>query len=326
MTKYLKYASGSLLGALIADAAGATLEFLGHKPTSNELSHALTLPGGGALGTAPAQITDDGELTLALCHALMNQPTYPLQRVAQHYRRWLLSRPFDVGSTTHNALGQGDLHSPTLADEMIARSKELNSASQANGSLMRASALGVWAARVSLDQAVKAALLDAQLTHPNLVCQWSAAAYVVAIRSLMLAPGKAEQAFTAAMAVVQASNDEGAQMVGQWLHQAKGDTLPKCTPMQGHVRIAFIHAFHHLLRATPYVEAIRSTMAGGGDTDTNACIVGGLIGALHGRAGIREDMVQSLLNCDTALGHLRPAWLQTRGLDLVIERLVGLSK
>ena len=48
------------------------------------------------------------------------------------------------------------------------------------------------------------------------------------------------------------------------------------------------HAFRHLVAKTPYVEALRETLAGGGDTDTNACIVGGLIGALHGEAGVPE--------------------------------------
>ena len=31
------------------------------------------------------------------------------------------------------------------------------------------------------------------------------------------------------------------------------------------------------------------TLAGGGDTDTNGCIVGGLLGTLHGEGGIPEQ-------------------------------------
>ena len=53
-------------------------------------------------------------------------------------------------------------------------------------------------------------------------------------------------------------------------------------PNTGFVRIAFTHAFRHLRAETAYAEALRERLAGGGDTDTNGCIVGGLLGALHG--------------------------------------------
>ena len=52
------------------------------------------------------------------------------------------------------------------------------------------------------------------------------------------------------------------------------------------VRIGFTHAFFHLLEQSTFENALRETLAGGGDTDTNACIVGALLGALHGIDGI----------------------------------------
>ena len=87
----LSNAQGALLGALIGDAAGATLEFLGRIPTPVDLDHALTLPGGGVLRLAPGQITDDGELTLALARALCDAQEYPTEQVARHYQRWISS-------------------------------------------------------------------------------------------------------------------------------------------------------------------------------------------------------------------------------------------
>jgi len=44
------------------------------------------------------------------------------------------------------------------------------------------------------------------------------------------------------------------------------------------VKYGFVHAFRHLRLGTPYVAAITETLLGGGDTDTNACIMGGLSG------------------------------------------------
>ena len=179
-------AQGCIIGAMVGDASGATLEFLGRKPTSIEVENALKLVGGGVWNTAPGQITDDGELLLALLQALIGKNEYPSLDVAINYRRWYLSVPFDIGYTTDNALFDGDIENPNLADLILRNARRSNMDSKANGALMRISPLGVWSTRVDIDSAVAAARLDARLTHPNLSCQWSNAAYVVAIRHLML--------------------------------------------------------------------------------------------------------------------------------------------
>jgi ADP-ribosylglycohydrolase len=95
-----------------------------------------------------------------------------------------MSEPFDVGNATRNAFGSGELQSPLLADEMLGNAARRNIESKANGSLMRLSALGAWSINVPMHEAVTAAKLDARLSHPNPTCQWSAAAYVIAIRHL----------------------------------------------------------------------------------------------------------------------------------------------
>ena len=40
-------ALGAILGALAGDAAGAVLEFIGHKPSPPEVERAMRYPGGG---------------------------------------------------------------------------------------------------------------------------------------------------------------------------------------------------------------------------------------------------------------------------------------
>jgi len=89
------------------------------------------------------------------------------------------------------------------------------------------------------------------------------------------------------------------------------------------VKIAFTHAFHHLRQATPYEDALIEVLSGGGDTDTNACIVGGLSGALHGFNDLPHEMVQALVNCNTQLGRPRPQWLTTNDLISLAD---GLSR
>lgn len=278
-------AQGCLVGAFVGDSAGARLEFIGHRPDDTQLDDALAMNGGGVFRVAPGQVTDDGELTLSLARALVGQKAYPRDKVASNYRAWFASRPFDIGHATSAALGGAAVDSSEIADAVAARAAQHNHSSKANGALMRASPLGIWSARLTEGEAVTAARLDATLTHPNLTCQWANAAYVLAVRHLMLNPGDAVGAFAHAQLVIDGGTDDGAKEVRLWLNDARQGVMPDCHPLAGFVRIAFTHAFLHLLRETPFEVALREVLSGGGDTDTNACILGGLVGARVGLAG-----------------------------------------
>lgn len=324
---HLPNAQGALLGALIGDAVGATLEFLGRPPTLDDIDHALSLPGGGALSVAPGQITDDGELTLALARALIGAQEYPIESAARNYLRWISSSPFDVGNATRMAMDCRRQEPTPLHMQMRANALQHNQESKANGALMRSSPLGIWSVCLDERAAVDAALSDAGLTHPNPTCQWANAAYVCALRHLTLFPGDAPGAFQAALRALtqDADSNASATEVKAWLEDAQAGRLPNCHPMAGFVRIAFTHAFFHLVKESSFETALRSTLAGGGDTDTNACIVGALVGALYGIKGIPVGLIEGVLQCDTRLGHARPAWLQAGdALDLA-ARLCNLS-
>lgn len=87
---------GCVIGALVGDAAGAYLEFIGHKPSPEEVEKALTMPGGGIWELAPGQITDDGELTLCLAQALQECDKFDLEKVSDWYNKWYASHPFEI--------------------------------------------------------------------------------------------------------------------------------------------------------------------------------------------------------------------------------------
>ncbi|MBQ0917748.1 ADP-ribosylglycohydrolase family protein [Hydrogenophaga aromaticivorans] len=322
MTNIIHLAQGCLLGALVGDAAGARLEFLGRKPTEVELADALAMKGGGVLRVAPGQVTDDGELTLALARALVDSPQFPREEVAASYRAWVDSSPFDMGQATSAALG-GPAHSTgSLADAISRRAAAHNMASKANGALMRASALGIWSTGLSMNDAAQAARDDASLTHPNPSCQWASAAYVVAIRHLLLNSGDGSGAFEQAKEALGTADEESEEVLS-WLEDAESGELPAAYPSAGFVRIAFCHAFHHLLRGHIYVQAVHQVLACGGDSDTNACIVGGLVGARVGISGIPENMTRAVLECDTTKGRPRPEWLSTRDALGIAQSLLG---
>ena len=206
---------------------------------------------------------------------------------------------------------------------MTEAARERCMGSKANGSLMRATPLAVWGAAHGRDDAalVAAAQQDARLSHPNAACVDACVAYVLAIASLIRRPGDA----ATALDVARAWSREGAcEEVRGWLDDADAGTLVPYSPQDGFVRIAFTHAFRHLRLGTGYVEALRETLAGGGDTDTNACIVGGLLGARWGASAIPESMRRAVLECDTRRGqNPRPESLHPRAAPAAIERLLG---
>ena len=84
----------------------------------------------------------------------------------------------------------------------------------------------------------------------------------------------------------------------------------------GYMKHGMVLSFYYLLLHSKregrlrYFDCIKEVISLAGDADTNACIVGGMVGALFGFKGIDEHMVKVTLSCDsTGEGNIRPDWL-----------------
>lgn len=329
-----KAAMGCLLGALVGDAAGATLEFLRHDPTSKDVAWAMSMPGGGRLKVAPGQITDDGELTLCLARALAECKTFDIERIAISYAEWIKSDSFDIGLTTSSSLGafRSGVGKDGYAAVMRRSAAKLCVNSKANGSLMRITPLGIWGHDLEISEIADYAKQDSALSHPNPSCGYAVACYSIAIATLIKHLGKRDLAFNNAKMWLNSQETfakENRQYsywkeVSSWLKDAESDRNVPYAPKIGFVKIAFTHAFRHLLLGSNYEDAIAETLSGGGDTDTNACIVGGLVGAAVGVDEIPQKMRDAVLNCDTSLGkHPRPDFLHPRQVEQLISQLLN---
>jgi len=313
-------AAGAVYGALIGDAAGGVLEFLGHRPTKSEAIKALEMPGGGVFGLAPGQFTDDGEMTVTLLANLASTSgIFDENQVANGYRNWARSEPFDIGIATSSALSGSDNQNSveSLVEEIRRKARDNNMNSKANGSLMRATPLGIAACRCTLDDTIIISRRDAEFTHPNEACIASTTAYVIAIRHLILSPKDSVGAIDAARSYLGKYNSE----VMQWLQNALDGELPEAQPQAGFVKIGFTYAFHFLFHDYGFKQAIIETLARGGDTDTNACIVGGLLGALNGFDKLPKLPLTKLLDCNTQKGQPRPDDYTISGVMTNLEKL-----
>ncbi len=327
----LDAALGAVLGALVGDAAGAVLEFLGRDVGPADVERALAMPGGGTWRVAPGQVTDDGELTICLLRALAESsadPTHFREAAALRYADWVASDPFDIGATTAASLGclrkepyrtNAEVQGAALTMEAAARERCM--ASKANGSLMRIAPLAVWAASRSRDEVLDAVRADVTLSHPNPSCVDAACAYVLAIASLVRTPGDVAQALEEATSWAAAHAGEE---VKTWLDEAAREVRVPYTPLDGFVRIGFTHAFRHLRRGTSYEAAIRETLSGGGDTDTNACIIGAMLGARWGASAIPLSMREAVLGSDHTRGaNRRPEALHPRDVPRLVREVLA---
>lgn len=333
------YAYGCLLGLFVGDAAGAPLEFLREKdPVKVEalVQKAMLMSGGGAIRVAPGQFTDDSELAIHLLRGLLGhspQDGFPTDDVAQQYIAWITSSPFDVGMTCSAAF-----YGAENAEDMQVTARTRSMGSQANGSLMRIAPLAIWAhARATTVELMTMARQEAQLSHPNVVCQDANAVYCVALAALLNSGrnsgGTVLERAAASIKSVEGVISEMDKTIKQWFNDSATLSLDGIivNSQIGHLKHAFILAFYFLRRATAFEVAITETCRKLGDSDTNAAIVGAMLGALHGSHGIPTRMSDPVLAFDcashtpslTGRGYTRPATYLTRDVMALLPALVG---
>ena len=297
-------AAGALAGQFVGDAFGAQYEF------SAPMGHVSDkIIGSPAFGTAPGQITDDGELAIELILSMLSRSgkpkVYQTSDAEANYKRWYKSKPFDMGRTTSMALCEN--------------SPQPDKKSQANGALMRISPLGVYASAQEHWESywyLSDARSDAAITHPNAACtacnQVFTRALVYAIRT-----GDKKDAFMEAKSC--ALKIGLASAVCDKIATADSAGTKDMDGVRGWVVFALINALHQMMTADSVKEAIINTVKLGGDTDTNAAIAGALAGAIHGFDSFPKDWIKTVQECDTTKG------CQPRSYQNAIRDIKGLT-
>ena len=333
----MEFFCGCLLGVFVGDAVGATLEGRSFTPSHLEILTALELPGGGVHRLAPGQITDDSELTIACGRGIINAYKnaseelieFPLHYIALEYVKWFRSHPFDIGNTCRAALTYttkvNTMAKPkkTVADSLRNSSQLKNAESKSNGSLMRCSVIAIWGHKLPISQLGECAYSDSLLTHVHPSCCEAVGCYVISCAHLFNNCRDYQGAIQVACEWLKSKNEHSE--VQQWIEEAKNGILLNATQQIGYVKIAFVLAYYHLSHQTDFIAAIKHTIAQGGDTDTNAAIVGGLLGAFHGEQAIPENVKMKVLSCDTTKGRPRPSEFLVDQFDDMIRQLVELA-
>lgn len=307
----MERAYGAFMGAAIGDAAGATLEFWTRGKITEEIAlNAMKMPGGGVLGVGKAQYSDDTELALSGAFAIYDKdPTlgFPVEDVAKGYSEWYHSKPFDMGGTCAKAFSTDRKLGGLLSNRMMMNAAKFSTTSEANGAVMRSVSIAIWSVGEPIEVIVHNAKMDAMLSHPSQVCQDVNAIIVLAIEYLIRNPGDNNGCIEYLDNYI--TYNVHTTKVRDWYFKDSLDISElDCTKNIGWVKWGFVMAIYYLRNNTPYETAIKEVLMRGGDTDTNCCVLGSVLGALEIN-GIPKYMLEPVLAFDPSKpgkGHKRP--------------------
>ena len=291
---------GALLGALIGDALGVPYEF--HRPeilpptASIEFTPPPDFPRSHPR-IAPGTWSDDGAQALALCASLLACGQLNVDDFAERLLAWYQDGycavdglVFDIGAQTGHAfanLKQG------VSPRDAGPAGEWDNG---NGSLMRVIPLALWH-RGSDAELLRDAFAQSAVTHGHMRSKLCCALYCLWVQRLLLADDDEQRsaAWGAAVAALRdlIHDDDAAQ---EALEMHIRPDQPATGAGSGYVvdslrsaRMIFDHVLARNEAATSSVErGLRSAVALGHDTDTTACVLGGLLGAAFGADALPE--------------------------------------
>lgn len=278
---------GGLVGLLVGDALGVPYEF--HPPDRLPPREELEMvPPAGfrrAHGGVPAGTwSDDGALALALTASLLEHGALDLDDLGARMLAWFENgaytpdgRVFDVGIQTSRALRA------IAGGESPERSGPDEERANGNGSLMRVLPLALFH-RGSLDELVHLAERQSVPTHRHprsLVC-----CSIYSVWARLELEGRAG-AFDAAVSEVRRVHaGDRVRLAEIDEHVRPEDTSPGTGT--GYV-VDTLRSARDLLRDERDFEGVvKGAVALGHDTDTTACVAGGIAGVRYGLEGIPE--------------------------------------
>lgn len=275
---------GGLIGLLVGDALGVPYEFSPPSTIPEKRNIDMSPPIGFARahdGVPAGTWSDDGAQTLVLFDALLKNSALDLHQFSDGLLAWYrdgFTTPdavvFDVGNQTMQALDNYARSGNPLT------CSPLDDWKNGNGSLMRTLPCSFSAASTHTD-IIHLARRQSMPTHAHLRSQLACALYsLMAWRMIEgMSPIEALDDAQATLdnAVHPSERMELGIVLDGRLEPSKGS---------GYVVDSLWSAIRCLLSTSDYENCVRAAIALGNDTDTTACIAGGLAGILYGEEGI----------------------------------------
>lgn len=304
----MKNVEGALVGLLVGDALGVPYEFtLPHGIPPKEAIE-YEAPFGfrcAHKGTPPGTWSDDGALALCLLESLLQAPEFDPEDFASRAAKWMNeghmavdNRVFDIGNATYKGLTNFFVYGSDALSAGLTTED-----SNGNGSLMRVMPLALWHQGED-HELIRDARLQSQVTHGHIRSQLACAIYCVWARRLGSDWNwpNTEAAYQDAMdTVVKAHRNDPAVA-----HEVESFfRLPAKGTGSGYV-VDSLHSTRMVLANTDnYEDCVKAAIQLGNDTDTTACIAGGVAGLVYGLPGIPKRWVENLRGKDILMPMLK---------------------
>jgi ADP-ribosyl-[dinitrogen reductase] hydrolase len=232
-------------------------------------------------GTPPGAWSDDGAQALCLLDSLLTCGRFDADDLGRRLVRWydegylaVDGRVFDIGIQTGRALAR--LRAGVAALEAGATEEN----ALGNGSLMRVLPLALWH-RGSDAELVADACAQSRVTHGHLRSQLCCALYCLwARRTLEEAPDPWADAVVRLRAICPEGSREREEL--EW--RIRPDDPPEGDG-SGYV-VATLRSARWAQDAGSYEEVVKAAIGLGRDTDTTACVAGGITGVRDGVTAI----------------------------------------
>ncbi len=296
---------GAVYGLLIGDALGVPFEFKERSEIPEKISFELPEGYARSHAFAPERAwSDDGAQALCLLKSLLEKGFLDLEDFASKLIAWknggymsVEGKVFDIGMGTREALERAEDGVPVL--EAGAGDERSNG----NGSLMRVLPLVLWH-NGSDKELADLAMQQSRITHSHPISKISCAIYSLWARKISEG---AENPFFSAVRAFESSFGEGSDEVVALDRYIKPRAHPEVLSGRGYVLDSLNIARTVMSGASSYESAVNSAICYGGDTDTNAAIVGGLAGLKFGYDNIPKHFAHGLRGreiCDPIVDEL----------------------
>jgi|MGYP001191485868 ADP-ribosyl-[dinitrogen reductase] hydrolase len=291
---------GGLLGLLVGDALGVPYEFHpAHGIPPREEIDFVPPPGFDRAhrGVPPGTWSDDGAQALVLLESLLRVGRLDLDDVGRGLVRWadegwyaVDRHVFDIGVQTSHAVAALRAGVPAA----LAGPSDVHA--NGNGSLMRVLPLALW--HLGSDaELVADAFAQSAVTHGHVRSQVCGALYCLFARRLLLGMPPAA-AWSAAWAAFEQVHREGTPEHAE-LTSVVFPVGAAYEVRGGGYVVESIRAAVALVTAggpgpVDFARVVTGAIALGDDTDTTACIAGGLAGIVVGEGGIPRRWLDAL--------------------------------
>lgn len=285
---------GAIYGLLIGDAVGVPYEFNlpEQLPPYDQIDMIMPINFQKTYPKIPfGTWSDDGAQALCLLDSLLYKnkldPEDFMSRMCNWYQHGYMAvdfEVFDVGIQTAESIRKYLLGTPL---NQVAKDDEQ---ANGNGSLMRVLPLAIWHTG-SDEQLIQDAYAQSHVTHAHLRAKVCCALYCLWARSI-LNGFNIESAWNDAVAKLRNYFQDKPENLEQLEFYIRPDELEKGHG-SGYV-VDCLKSARYALQQPTYQDVIKTAIALGRDTDTTACVAGGIAGLYYGFDAIPQTWVEQL--------------------------------